>query len=68
MFLPFLKPLLALGSSHTSQRAAVVFAGVMQESWFLYITPSGNALHCFEITGWKKPLLVMWLLWSFTSL
>lgn len=68
MFSPFLKPLLALGSSHTSRRAAVVFAGVIQESWLLRITPSENALHCFEITRWKKALLVMWLLWSFTFL
>lgn len=63
-----LKPLLARGSSHTSQRAVMMFVGVMQESWLLHMASSGNALHCFEITKWEKTLVVMRLLQSFTCL
>lgn len=57
IFLLMLKPLLARGSSHTSQRAVMMFVGAMQDSWLLRISSSGNALHCFEITKWKKTLL-----------
>lgn len=58
IFLLMLKPLLAQGSSHTSQRAVMMFVGEMQDPWLLRISSSGNALHCFEITKWKKTLLV----------
>lgn len=65
---PYLKPLLALGSSHACRRAVVVFAGVTLEPWLLHITSSEECCSALRSLGGKKTLLVMRLWWSFTFL